>query len=82
VLRVPPQQGPALAIDSRGNLVAAWDASDVDGAGTGVMARRFGAVRGSGLVVDPVAGQGSDGNRVFEPGESVSVAPAWTGLSK
>ena len=31
----------------------------------------------SALALDPAAGPGSDGNRVFEPGETVTVVPAW-----
>ena len=30
-----------------------------------------------GLGLDPSPGGGSDGNRVFEPGETVTMAPAW-----
>jgi hypothetical protein len=31
----------------------------------------------TGLRLDPVAGGSSDGNQVFEPGETVTMAPAW-----
>ena len=35
------------------------------------------AASGTALVVDPTAGAGSDGNTVFEPGETVLVKPSW-----
>ena len=56
--------------DSSGQIVIATNAAPA-------------AVEPAGLSVDPAAGPGSDGNGVFEPGETVSIDPSWenTGAS-
>src|SRR6185295_6175415 len=69
---------PALAVDSDGSITAAWNSFDApDGSASGVLARRFPALRAAALVVDPQNTPPGDGNGVFDPGEGVIVAPAW-----
>jgi hypothetical protein len=60
--------------DAVGNFVVVWQ-SPQDGAGTAVVARRFGGLFPAALEVDAA------GNRVFEPGESVDVRPSWRNQS-
>ena len=65
------QVRPAVAATSNGFLVA----YESNGA---VFARRFGSsMTPASLEVDPTDEPSSDGNRVFENGETVMVAPAW-----
>ena len=67
---------PSIASDPAGNFVIAWfsEQNGVDG----VFAQRFaGGLSAAALVVDGSAGTTSDGNGVFEAGETVAVAPSW-----
>ena len=68
------QNNALVQSDALGNFVVAWQ-SPQDGAGTAVVARRFGGLFPAALEVD------TGGNGVFEPGESVDVRPAWRNLS-
>jgi len=69
------QFNPALAATA-GGFVAAFES--VDASGVGVFARLFGtALTPAAFEVDPTDEPQSDGNRVFENGETVVVAPAW-----
>ena len=78
--RVSNQNGPSafgadIAADTHGNLLVAWESSvsnDDD-----VHAQRYRALTPHALEVDPVAGTGSDGNGVLEPGETVDLRTAW-----
>jgi S-layer family protein len=64
---------PAVASDRAGNFVVAWHRGI-----SRISARRYAAgLMASALSVDPVAGPSSDGNGVFEAGETVTVAPSW-----
>jgi hypothetical protein len=69
----------SIGADGAGNFVVVWDNTQ-DGSGKGVFAQRFGAIVPSALAVD-TAPVGSNGNRVFEPGESVDVRPSWRNLN-
>ena len=69
---------PSIAFDEAGNAVAAWTSTNhQDGSRSGVFARRLGGLRPTALDVDVAAGPSSDGNRVLEPGEAVTVVPSW-----
>ena len=76
-LTVRDARDPALAANAAGGMAAAWTSLDAaDGSGGGILARRFPALRAAALAVDPGPPQGA-GNGVFEPGETVAVAPEW-----
>ncbi len=67
---------PSIASDPAGNFVITWFAEQ-NGV-EGVFAQRYaGGLSAAALAVDGSAGPASDGNRVFEAGETVTVAPAW-----
>ncbi len=64
--------------DRVGNFIVAWyEVLSFD-----VFARRFGWILPAGLSIDAVAQQGSNGNRVLEPCETVFVDPAWSNFSR
>ena len=66
-----------IASDPAGNFVVAWLSDDQDGV-DGVFAQRYaGGLSSAALAVDGAAGPTSDGNGVFEAGETVAVAPSW-----
>jgi hypothetical protein len=62
----------AIASDDVGNFVVVWHGDNQDGSGRGVYGQRFGGLLPAALVVD-----GNPGNGVLEPGETVTVRPAW-----
>ena len=67
---------PTVAQDEVGNFVVAWEEyQGQDASGSGIVARRFGGLLPSALVVD------SAGNGVLEPGESVDVRPSWRNMN-
>ena len=66
---------PGLASDAVGNFVVTW-VSD-DGSLLGVFGRRFGGLQPAALSVDASPSGTSNGNGIFEAGESVAVAPSW-----
>ena len=72
----------SAALDPAGNLLVDWinwqtsPAQELD-----VHARRFGGLLPMTLEVDPVDGPSSDGNHMFEAGESVGVIPSWRNTS-
>jgi S-layer homology domain len=66
----------SIASDPAGNFVVAWHSSQ-SGVNRIFAQRYAGGLLSAGLAVDLSAGPTSDGNRVFEPGETVTVAPAW-----
>jgi hypothetical protein len=65
-----------------GNFVVSWRSLGQDGDNYGVFARRGELKAPQPLAVDPRPGDGSNGNGVLEPGETVAVEPGWrnTGL--
>jgi hypothetical protein len=65
------QAAPALASDAVGNFVVVWYSAAQDGSGFGVFGQRYGGLRPAALAVD------TGGNGVLEPGETVTVTPAW-----
>jgi hypothetical protein len=70
------QGWPGIASDPAGNFVVTWrsEQNGVDG----LFAQRYaGGLMPSALVIDSPAGPNSDGNGVFEAGETVVVAPSW-----
>ena len=69
-----------LDSDEVGNIVATWDSVGQDGSLDGVYARRFGGLVPFDLNVDS-AGPSSNGNRVFEAGETVYVQPWWRNVN-
>ena len=75
---VPFNQFLAAAdADETGNIVVAWDSVGQDGSLDGVYAVRYGGLLAFGLNVDNTVVPGGNGNRVFEPGETVIVRPSW-----
>jgi S-layer family protein len=76
------QELSSAAMDAAGNIVVDWDDwvltpnNDLD-----VYARRYGGLQPAALAVDAAAGPSSNGNRVFEAGESVAVAPTWRNVN-
>ena len=71
------QAFPRIASDPAGNFVVAW-LSDGQHGVDGVFAQRYaGGLSAAALAVDGSAGPTSDGNGVFEAGETVTVAPSW-----
>jgi hypothetical protein len=76
------QYSARVASDPAGNFVVAWSSSSgQDGSGFGVFGQRFGGLLPSALSVDATASASSDGNRVLEAGETVTVAPSWRNLN-
>lgn len=71
------QRGPSATSDTVGNLVVAWTDSQQERA----TAQRFGVIVPAALGVDTATSAGSDGNRVFEPGESVDLRPSWRNVN-
>ena len=67
----------AADADETGNVVVAWNSIGQDGSLSSVYARRFGGFLAWALDADATASGSSDGNRVFEPGETVIVRPSW-----
>ena len=76
------QAHSSAALDSAGNLFVDWvdwgilPAHDED-----VYAKRYGGLLPTALAVDAAAGPSSNGNRVFEAGESVVIAPTWRNVN-
>jgi hypothetical protein len=69
------QREVAVAMDTWGNFVVAWQSISQDGSSGGIFAQRYGGLLPAGLAVDPI------GNGVLEPGETVPVVPAWRNLN-
>jgi hypothetical protein len=70
-----------VASDVVGNFVVSWTGQYQDGSSGGVFGQRFGGLLPAVLRVDSVAGGSSDGNHVFEAGETVDVAPSWRNVN-
>lgn len=72
----------ALGVQPSGRLLAVWE-SHVPGPApdSDIVGRVLEPLAPTGLVVDGEATAGSNGNGVFEPGESVAVEPSWRNLS-
>jgi hypothetical protein len=67
----------SVASDPAGNFVVVWRATPSYPT-VGVFARRYAAgLMAAALAVDGSAGPTSDGNGVFEAGETATVAPSW-----
>jgi hypothetical protein len=72
------QAHPAIAMDSRGQFVVAWDTPGDDDPSEGVIARRFGFPEAYPAKVDQAPSGGSSNvNGVLEPGERVVFEPSW-----
>jgi S-layer family protein len=72
-----PQQRPSVSSDPAGNFVVVWR-SVLGYQNAEEFARRYaGGLSPSELSVDASAGPASDGDGVFEAGETVSVVPTW-----
>jgi hypothetical protein len=69
------QSYPAVGSDAAGNFVVVWQSLTQDGSGDGIFGRRYGGLLPAALAVD------ASGNGVLEPGESVTVTPAWRNIS-
>jgi hypothetical protein len=65
----------AIAMDAVGNFVVVWTSDGQDGSGFGIFGQRYGGLVPAELRVD------ASGNGVLEPGETVSVGPAWRNVS-
>jgi S-layer family protein len=70
---------PAIGTEDSSRLVIAWHAPWLIPP-QDVWARRYDRLDGAGMVADPAATPGSDGNAVVEAGETVTVAPSWANL--
>ena len=71
------QAFPRIASDPAGNFVVAW-LSEAQNGVDGVFAQRYaGGLSAAALGIDALAGPTSDGNDVFEGGETVAVTPSW-----
>jgi hypothetical protein len=69
---------PAVAMNASGNFVVAWTSQNQDGNGYGLFARIGEFHAAQPMAVDAHGtGATSDLNGVLEPGETVSVEPAW-----
>jgi hypothetical protein len=76
------QRAPSVASDTVGNFVVTWHSYGQDGSSYGVYAQRFGGIVPAAHAVDATASAGSDGNGVFEPGETtVALAPSWRNVN-
>ena len=75
------QTWPAVASGPGGTFVVTWQSRGQDGSDWGVFAQRFGGLEPTALAVDATALPTSNGNRVFEPGETVAVTPSWQNVS-
>jgi hypothetical protein len=78
------QEEAWVAVNGDGNFVVAWRSQGQDGDNYGVFARRGQARAAQPMQVDAAgAGASSNGNGVLDPGETVTVDPAWrnTGLA-
>jgi len=75
------QGNSSVAVDPYGNFSIVWQSLGQDGSGLGVFAQRYGGLFPAALTVDPVAGSGSNGDGVLEPGETVEVRPQWRNLN-
>jgi len=72
------QLQPAMAMNGSGNFVVAWASQGQDGNGYGIFARRAEFHVAQPMAVDTHGtGATSDLNGVLEPGETVSVEPAY-----
>jgi hypothetical protein len=68
----------AVAMNGSGNFVVAWTSQGQDGNGYGIFARRAEFHAAQSMAVDTHGtGSTSDLNGVLEPGETVTVEPAW-----
>ena len=71
------QWNSSVSSDSAGNFMVAWVTEDQNGV-DGVFAQRYaGGLSAAALTVDGSAEPTSDGNGVFETGETVAIVPAW-----
>jgi hypothetical protein len=69
------QLSASLASDAVGNVVVVWKSHTQDGDSWGIVARRYGGLVPTALVVDAA------GNGVLEPGETAVVAPSWRNVN-
>jgi hypothetical protein len=69
------QSFAAVASDAAGNFVVVWTSLTQDGSYHGIFGQRYGGLLPAALAVDP------SGNGVLEPGESVTVTPAWRNVN-
>jgi hypothetical protein len=69
------QSGSAVVTDAAGNFVVVWTSSIQDAVTAGVFGQRYGGLVPAALAVDAA------GNGVLEPGETVTVAPAWRNVN-
>jgi hypothetical protein len=70
-----------VASDESGNFIGAWASLEQDGSGDGVFVQRYGGLVPAALAVDPQDSDGSNGNGVFEPGETITALPAWRNVN-
>jgi hypothetical protein len=75
------QYMPSIGSDPVGNFVVAWT-SDQDDDLFDVRGQRFGVLVPQALRIDTIDGPASDGNGVWEPGESADLRPTWRNLSE
>ena len=66
-----------ITSDPAGNFVVAWRSAGQNGVDAVFAQRYAGGLSAAALVVDGSAVPTSDGNGVFEAGETVTVAPSW-----
>jgi hypothetical protein len=71
------QYNGSVGVDPVGNFAVAWNSDDQDSSGSGVYAQRYGGLFPETLAVDPNNLSTSDGNGVWEMGETVDMNAGW-----
>jgi hypothetical protein len=69
------QRPGGVAVDAVGNFVVVWQTYAQDGSMYGIFGQRYGGLLPAALAVD------ASGNGVLDPGETVTVAPAWRNIN-
>ena len=75
------QYTSSVGMDAVGNFLVVWTSGTQDGSLRGVYAQRYGGLLAAALNVDTAAAPSQNGNRVFEPGETVDVRPSWRNVN-
>ncbi len=75
------QYTSSVGMDPVGNFLVVWTSGTQDGSLRGVYAQRYGGLLPAALNVDTVAGGNQNGNRVFEPGETMDMRPSWRNVN-
>jgi len=71
------QYNASVGVDPVGNFAVAWNSDGQDGDRSGVYAQRYGGLFPEILSLDPNNLSTSDGNGIWEPGETVDMNAGW-----